>query len=208
VVPGIDWGSGNLGQGPLRWVGFALAIRARKRKDHVYVMMSDGEQVKGRIAEARRIASHHGLAGITALVDCNNIQISGRTHDIMKADIPSLWKVDGWGVIECDGHDTRNLYKALAEARTSRGPTVIICHTLMGKGVSFMEESPITMGRLPRGVLQGGHERAWGVNRNCLTSAFRNATLANLPSRQGPMQKSFSSIYRGNQDLLSRQTDR
>ena len=79
--------------------------------------MSDGEQVKGQVAEARRIASHHRLTGITVLVDFNDIQISGRTGDIMKADLPGLWKVDGWSVTECDGHDPRALYKALAEAR-------------------------------------------------------------------------------------------
>ncbi len=151
VVPGIDWGSGNLGQGLSAGVGFALAIRARGRNDHVYVLMSDGEQVKGQVAEARRIASHYRLSGITALVDFNDIQISGRTGDIMKADLPGLWKVDGWSVTECDGHDPRALYKALAEARSSERPTVVICHTVMGKGVSFMEGVPDYHGKAASG---------------------------------------------------------
>ncbi len=80
-----------------------------------------------QIAEAVRIASHHGLAGITALVDCNNIQISGRTHDIMKLIFRPL---EGRRVGRHRMRRTRypEPYKALAEARTSRGPTVIICH--------------------------------------------------------------------------------
>ncbi|KUK61649.1 MAG: Transketolase domain-containing protein [Synergistales bacterium 57_84] len=185
VVPGIDWGSGNLGQGLSAGVGFALAIRARKRKDHVYVLMSDGEQVKGQVAEARRIASHRGLAGITALMDCNNIQISGRTHDIMKADIPALWKVDGWGVIECDGHDTRALYKALAEARTSGRPTVIICHTLMGKGVSFMEGVPDYHGKAASGEYYMEAMKELGASPELLDKALmkRNSGAFVKPSR-------------------------
>jgi transketolase len=153
VVPGIDWGSGNLGQGLAAGAGFALAIRARCRNDHVYVLMGDGEQVKGQVAEARRIASHNGLANITALIDCNGIQISGRTGDIMKADIRKLWEADGWHVIECDGHDPSALYDSLLEARGSDLPVVIICHTVMGKGVSFMEDIPDYHGKTVAGDL-------------------------------------------------------
>ncbi len=141
-VPGIDWGSGNLGQGLSAGVGFALALRARKRKDHVYVLMSDGEQVKGQVAEARRIAVHHGISDITALVDCNGIQISGRTGEVMGADIPALWKADGWLVMECDGNDPAAIYNALVSARKSEHPSVILCNTVMGRGVSFMEGIP------------------------------------------------------------------
>jgi len=185
VVPGIDWGSGNLGQGLSAGVGFALAIRARNRQDHVYVLMSDGEQVKGQVAEARRIASHHRLAGITALVDCNDIQISGRTRDIMKSDIPSLWRIDGWSVIECDGHDPRALYKALADARAGDRPMVILCHTMMGKGVSFMEGVPDYHGKAASGNLYVQAMKELGASPALLDEALKGRTAGVLdpPSR-------------------------
>ncbi|HOG13577.1 MAG TPA: transketolase [Synergistales bacterium] len=185
VVPGIDWGSGNLGQGLSAGVGFALAIRARGRQDHVYVLMSDGEQVKGQVAEARRIASHHRLAGITALVDYNDIQISGRTRDIMESDIPGLWRVDGWSVIECDGHDPRALYKALIDARAGDRPTVIICHTVMGKGVSFMEGVPDYHGKAASGDLYVEAMEELGASPALLDEALkgRSTGVFDPPSR-------------------------
>ena len=104
--------------------------------------MGDGEQVKGQVAEARRIAVKEKLASLTAIVDWNDIQISGRLEEVMPVDIPALWAADGWKVIECCGHDYAELYKALKEAAASDVPTVVLCHTTMGKGVSFMENIP------------------------------------------------------------------
>ncbi len=138
-LPGIDWGTGNLGQGLSAAVGFALAQKARDHDGHVYVLMGDGEQVKGQLAESRRIAVKEELSSVTALVDLNGIQISGSTKSVMAADIEALWSADGWKVLSCDGHDLQSLFDALQEARGSDRPTVILCRTLMGKGVSFME---------------------------------------------------------------------
>lgn len=140
--PGIDWGTGNLGQGLAAGVGFALAMRARGAKNHVYVLMGDGEQVKGQVAEARRIANKEKLSSITAIIDYNHIQISGRVEEIMPADVAALWKADGWLVYECDGHDVDAIYRVLRGAVFDGRPSVILCHTLMGKGVSFMEGTP------------------------------------------------------------------
>jgi transketolase len=141
-VPGIDWGTGNLGQGFSAAVGYALALRARGVEKRVYALMGDGGQVKGQIAEARRIAAKEKLSNITVLVDYNNIQISGTLDQIMPFDIRKLWEADGWEVEECDGHDLGALYGALREAASSPAPRVILCHTVMGKGVSFMEGTP------------------------------------------------------------------
>ena len=141
-VPGIDWGTGNLGQGLAAAVGYALALRSRKLEKRVYVLMGDGGQVKGQVAEARRIASKEKLKNITVLVDYNHIQISGTLEKIMPFDIRKLWEADGWKVTECDGHDVQALYGALRNAGSSPTPQVILCHTLMGKGVSFMENTP------------------------------------------------------------------
>ncbi len=141
-VPGIDWGSGNLGQGLSAGVGYALAQSRRRSPGRVYVLMGDGEQTKGQVAEARRLAKRFNLSGLTALVDLNHIQISGRTEDVMPADIRRLWEADGWSVLECDGHSLEAVYSSLRQAVSDESPTVILCHTLMGKGVSFMEGIP------------------------------------------------------------------
>jgi transketolase len=138
-VPGIDWGTGNLGQGLSAGVGFSLADRACGRSSKVFVVMGDGEQPKGQIAEARRIAAREKLTSLTALIDYNHIQISGDIEDVMPVNIPAVWAADGWDVLECRGHDYASLYDALKRASASPVPAVILCHTMMGKGVSFME---------------------------------------------------------------------
>ncbi|QTX33096.1 transketolase [Aminithiophilus ramosus] len=138
-LPGIDWGTGNLGQGLSAAVGFALAQRARGHSGRVFALMGDGEQVKGQNAEARRIAVKEGLSAVTVLIDMNGIQISGTTESVMAADIEALWKIDGWQVLHCDGHDIQALFDVLVEAGRSDRPSVVLCRTVMGRGVSFME---------------------------------------------------------------------
>ena len=98
-MPGVDWGTGNLGQGLAAGVGFALAARARDSEARTWVVMGDGEQVKGQIAEARRIAVRQKLSKLTAIVDWNDIQISGTLEDVMPSNIKALWEADGWRVI-------------------------------------------------------------------------------------------------------------
>ncbi|HSQ22463.1 MAG TPA: transketolase [Coriobacteriia bacterium] len=139
-VPGVEWGTGNLGQGLSAGVGFALASRLSGRGYRTFVSMSDGEQHKGQVAEARRMAVKEGLNDLTVIVDRNGIQISGHTADVMPVDIAAGFAADGWGVVEVDGHDVAALYAAVAAAieDTSR-PVAIIADTVIGKGVSFME---------------------------------------------------------------------
>ncbi|NLB83429.1 MAG: transketolase, partial [Synergistaceae bacterium] len=149
AVPGIDWGSGNLGQGLSAGVGFALAQKARKKGKRTYVLMGDGGQTKGQSAEARRIAAKEKLSNLTVLVDWNNIQISGTLDAVMPADIPALWKADGWKVLECDGHSFQDIYSTLRAAVMDDVPTVILCRTVMGKGVSFMENTSEYHGKAP-----------------------------------------------------------
>jgi transketolase len=152
-LPGIDWGTGNLGQGLSAGVGFALAQKARGVDGKVFVLMGDGEQVKGQLAESRRIAVKEGLTSLTALVDLNGIQISGTTESVMAADIESLWKADGWDVISCDGHDFQALFDALVAAAERPVPTVILARTVMGRGVSYMEGIADYHGKAPSGEL-------------------------------------------------------
>lgn len=139
AVPGIEWSSGNLGQGLSAGVGLALGARMTGADWHTFVVMSDGEQQKGQVGEARRLAVKQGLNNLTAVVDWNGVQISGFTRDIMPVPVAEDWAADGWHVIQCDGHDFSALQAALAEALTADRPTAVLAHTLIGKGVSFME---------------------------------------------------------------------
>ena len=150
-VPGVDWGTGNLGQGLAAGVGFALAARARGSRARTWVVMGDGEQVKGQVAEARRIAAKEKLCSLTALVDWNDIQISGRLEEVMPSDIRALWEADGWRVVECDGHSFQKIYEAMKTAAAFDGCSVVLCRTVMGKGVSFMQNIPDYHGKAASG---------------------------------------------------------
>lgn len=139
-VPGIEWGTGNLGQGLAVGVGKAIYSRLSNQKFHTFVMMGDGEQQKGQISESRRIAVKYKLNNITAIIDYNRLQISGSIDRIMPQNIVDEWRSDGWHVLEIDGHDIYQVYEAIREASIfETSPVLILAHTTMGKGVSFME---------------------------------------------------------------------
>ena len=143
-VPGVEWSTGNLGQGLSAGCGFALSSRLNGiPANHTFVLMSDGEQTKGQVAEARRVAKKFGLTNITVIVDTNEIQISGSTDEVMPDRIRENYAADGWRVLEVDGHDIARLYDAILEAqRDETTPVAILAHTVIGKGVSFMEGTP------------------------------------------------------------------
>lgn len=139
-VPGLEWSSGNLGQGLSAGCGMALASRTHGFDNQVFVMMGDGEQQKGQIGEARRFAVKYGLHRLTCLADINGLQISGETGSVMPQNIRSGFAADGWRTIEINGHDFREIYQALRDAIHDRDHCVaILAATVMGKGVSFME---------------------------------------------------------------------
>ncbi len=139
-VPGIEWSSGNLGQGLSAGVGFALGARMTGGDWHTFVLMSDAEQNKGQVSEARRLAVKERLANLTVVVDWNHIQISGHTEDVMPVPLVADWAADGWHVIECDGHDFKELHAALSQAVSHDMPTVVLARTVIGQGVPFMED--------------------------------------------------------------------
>jgi transketolase len=138
-IPFIDWSTGNLGQGLSVACGFAAASKIRKENTHVYVLMGDGEQQKGQIGEARRFAKKFGLSNITAIVDYNKLQISGAVDCVMPQNIIENFLSDDWEVIEINGHDMNEIYAALKTARNAVNPVCIIANTIMGNGISFME---------------------------------------------------------------------
>ncbi len=140
-TPFIGWSTGNLGQGLSAGCGFALGAKLRGENSHVYVLMSDGEQQKGQVGEARRFAKKFGLSNITGVIDYNRIQISGNIEKVMPQNIIENYLSDGWDVIEVNGHDHNELYKAMRRARGVDNPVCIVANTVIGKGVGFMEDT-------------------------------------------------------------------
>jgi|UniRef100_A0A7V3RGM7 transketolase len=141
-IPGVEWTTGNLGQGLAAGCGFALAGRLKNLPYHTFVVMSDAEQAKGQVAEARRFAKKFNLNEITVLIDYNHFQISGRVEDVMPVNIKENYLADGWKVLEVPGHNHKEIHKAIKEAISDkRYPYAILCETTIGKGVSFMENN-------------------------------------------------------------------
>lgn len=139
-LPGIIWSTGNLGQGLSAACGFAMAKKFKKDNSRVFALMSDAEQAKGQVAEARRFASKFDCSNITVVIDDNNRQISGKVEDIMPINIKEDYLADGWKVLEVCGHDFTELYEAIHEANNDdSAPYAILAKTVMCKGASFIE---------------------------------------------------------------------
>lgn len=138
---GIETCGGPLGQGLSQAVGMAIAARMDDAKWRTYAMMSDGELDEGQSWEAVMLAGKERLRNLTAIVDRNNIQIDGFTENIMPLEpLADKWRAFNWHVIEIDGHNIGQFIDAVGEAKAVyEKPTVILAHTIPGKGVSFME---------------------------------------------------------------------
>lgn len=140
-VPGCEWSTGNLGQGLSAGCGFAVGSKIFNRDNNIFVLMGDAEQAKGQVAEARRFAKKFELNNITVLIDYNQIQISGSIHKVMDVNVKENYEADGWKVLEADGHNFQDIYRVTRTSiQDTSTPYAIICHTTMGKSVSFMEE--------------------------------------------------------------------
>lgn len=144
TVPGIEAVTGSLGQGLSLGVGMSLALRLDKIPNRVYVIMGDGEQSEGQLWEAAMAASNFKLDNLTAFLDWNKIQATGRTEDIFSIpDLDRKWAAFGWEVLKVDGHDIGQIIAGIDQAKTIKGkPTLIILDTIKGKGVSFAENTP------------------------------------------------------------------
>lgn len=140
-LPGVEVSSGSLGQGLSVANGIALGLRLDSIDSRVYCLLGDGEIQEGQIWEAAMTAVHYHLDNICAIVDNNGLQIDGPVKEVMRIDpLPQKWNAFGWHIIEIDGHNMEEVVTALDEAETVKGqPTVIIAHTIKGKGVSFFE---------------------------------------------------------------------
>ncbi|MBX4198672.1 transketolase [Candidatus Parcubacteria bacterium] len=149
----LETSSGPLGSGLSQAVGMALADRmdAKEDKRRIYSLLSDGEHDEGQLWEAAMLAGKNKLRNITAVVDRNNIQIDGFTEDIMPLEsLSERWKAWNWHVIEIDGHNIREIVDAFEKAKAIyEKPTVIIAHTIPGKGVKEFERDYRWHGKPP-----------------------------------------------------------
>ena len=140
--PGIEISSGSLGQGLSISNGMALALRLDKNPARVYCLMGDGETHEGQVWEAAMSAAHYKLDNLCAIVDYNKLCIDGRIEDIKELEpVADKWRSFGFNVLDVsDGHDLGQLMDAYDRAQDSKGsPSVIIAHTVKGKGISFAE---------------------------------------------------------------------
>ena len=143
ALPGLETTSGPLGSGLSQAIGVALAARLDKKSYRVYCITSDAEIQEGNYWEAAMFAGKqkHRLSNLTVIVDRNNIQIDGFTEDVMPLEpLHEKFEAFNWHVLEVDGHNMAEFVSAVSEAEAVyEKPTVIIAHTIPGKGVSFME---------------------------------------------------------------------
>jgi transketolase len=150
-TPGVEISTGSLGQGLSVANGMALASKLDRRQTRIFCLLGDGELQEGQNWEAAMLASHYKLDNITAFVDRNKMQIDGPTEQVMSLEpLGDKWRAFGWNVIEINGHDMRQILEACEKATQVMGkPTMIIAHTIKGKGVSFMEGAIAFHGKAP-----------------------------------------------------------
>ena len=138
---GIDFSTGSLGTGLSAAAGMALAAQLDQSGARIYCTSSDGDSQEGQVWEAATSAVHFGLSNLTVLVDFNNIQIDGVMREVMNVrDLRAKYEAFGWHAVDVDGHDMAQVHDALEAAKASDAPSAIIAHTVIGKGVGFMED--------------------------------------------------------------------
>lgn len=150
-TPGVDMSSGSLGQGISAAVGMALAAKMDNKDYRVYTLLGDGEIQEGQVWEASMFAGHRKLDNLVVIVDNNGLQIDGKIDDVCSPyPIDKKFEAFNFHVINIDGNDFEQIDKAFKEARATKGmPTAIICKTVKGKGVSFMENNAGWHGKAP-----------------------------------------------------------
>ena len=150
-LPGIDMSTGSLGQGISVAVGMSLAGKIDNKDYRVYALLGDGELEEGQVWEAAMSAAHYKLDNLTAFIDFNGLQIDGDITKVMNpSPIDKKFEAFGWNVLVIDGHDIDEILNSIEKAKNCKGkPTVVICNTIKGKGVSFMENQASWHGTAP-----------------------------------------------------------
>jgi transketolase len=143
-LPWVETSTGSLGQGISVAIGMAIGLRLQKIPARVYTMLGDGELQEGEVWEAAMSAAHHKLDNLCAVIDYNKLQSDNHNDAIMRLEpLADKWRAFGWSVAEIDGHDIPAILDALRDAGSMHGkPSVIIAHTIKGKGVPYMENIP------------------------------------------------------------------
>ena len=151
-IPGIDMSTGSLGLGISAACGMALGAKLDNASWRVYTILGDGEIEEGQVWEAAMFAAHYRLSNLLAFVDVNGLQIDGATKDVMNsAPLTEKFAAFGWHVINIDAHSLEAIETACEEAKTvTDRPTVILAHSVKGKGVSFMENAVNWHGAAPK----------------------------------------------------------
>ena len=150
-TPGLDMSSGSLGQGISAAVGMALSAKVSGDSYRVYTLLGDGEIQEGQVWEAAMFAAHKKLDNLCIFLDYNGLQIDGPISEVNDpSPLDSKFEAFGWNVLVIDGHDIEAIDSAVKAAKACKGkPTAIICRTVKGKGVSFMENSVKWHGSAP-----------------------------------------------------------
>ena len=150
-LPGIDMSTGSLGQGVSAAVGMALAGKIDKKDYRVYTLLGDGELEEGQVWEASMCAAHYKLNNLTAFIDFNGLQIDGDITKVMNpCPIDKKFEAFGWNVLVIDGHNYEEIIDAIEKAKECKDkPTAVVCNTVKGKGVSFMENQAAWHGTAP-----------------------------------------------------------
>jgi len=150
-TPGVDMSTGSLGQGVSAACGMALAGKIDKKGYRVYTILGDGELEEGQVWEAAMFAGHYKLNNLTAFVDFNGLQIDGDVRQVLSPlPIPEKFKAFNWNVIEVDGHNLDELHNAIEAAKACETmPTIVVMHTVKGKGISAMENQAGWHGKAP-----------------------------------------------------------
>ena len=151
MVPGIEVSTGSLGHGLAQGAGMALAAKLDQKPYRVFAILGDGECQEGSVWEAAEFSAHHQLTNLTAIVDYNKLQALDRIENIMGLEpMADKWRAFGWEVREVDGHDIDALVETFEQVPFSNNkPSMVIAHTIKGKGLSFMESVPIWHFRMP-----------------------------------------------------------
>ena len=143
-LPGVECSSGSLGHGLAMAVGMAMSAKQRKQRHRVFCLMGDGETCEGSVWEAAMAASSYRLGNLVAIIDRNSQLMSSFSEDMMTLEPYSdKWRSFGWNVLDCDGHDMASLVSGIDSLPGSDTdvPSVLVCKTTKGKGVSFMERN-------------------------------------------------------------------
>lgn len=149
-VSGVEASTGSLGHGLSYAVGIALALKKQGRKNKVYVVLGDGECDEGQVWEAALLATQYSLDNLIVIVDRNMMQSLDFTENTVKLEpFKQKWLAFNWNAVEIDGHDCKKIRTSLLKMKKSKRPAVIICDTVKGKGISFMENNILWHYRFP-----------------------------------------------------------